>query len=205
MQTEDEDGFPPMHGLLHLELQEETVCTLQEKCQNRNSFFQVTFQSFHLDAIHIPYARGRFGNSWKRKNWVFGVLEIRDTSRRPVLRLVEKRNRETLMPLIKKHVRKHSIVVSDEWRAYSNLTQEGYQHVKVNHSVNYVDPQTAQYQSTMLCRGLGRYGVFGWLPLQTCLSAMPYRLPGPPLSMPTPCCYGRALLALQREKINNIN
>ncbi|KAL6481208.1 hypothetical protein MHYP_G00092880 [Metynnis hypsauchen] len=91
------------------------------------------------------YARGRFGNSWKRKNWVFGVLEIRDTSRRPVLRLVQKRNRETLMPLIKKHVRKHSIVVSDEWRAYSNLTREGYQHVKVNHSVNYVDPQTGYH------------------------------------------------------------
>ncbi|XP_039655589.1 uncharacterized protein LOC120558600 [Perca fluviatilis] len=88
------------------------------------------------------YARGRFGNTWRRKTWVFGMLEIRGNSRRPVLRLVKRRNKATLVPIIKKHIKPQSTVVSDEWRAYSSLSQEGYRHVKVNHSQNYVDPAT---------------------------------------------------------------
>ncbi|KAK3526150.1 hypothetical protein QTP70_016663 [Hemibagrus guttatus] len=89
------------------------------------------------------YARGRFGNTWKRKRtWVFGILEIKAASRRPILRLVKKRNKETLVPIIKKHIKRESLVVSDEWRAYTSLSQEGYKHVRVNHSQNYVDPQT---------------------------------------------------------------
>ncbi|XP_039634780.1 uncharacterized protein LOC120544944 [Perca fluviatilis] len=91
------------------------------------------------------YARGRFGNTWRRKTWVFGMLEIRGNSRRPVLRLVKRRNKATLVPIIKKHIKPQSTVVSDEWRAYSSLSQEGYRHVKVNHSQNYVDPS---YRST---------------------------------------------------------
>ncbi|XP_053371606.1 uncharacterized protein LOC128545399 isoform X2 [Clarias gariepinus] len=89
------------------------------------------------------YGRGRFGNTWKRKRtWVFGILEIKAASRRPILRLVKRRNKETLVPIIKKHVKRESLVVSDEWRAYACLSQEGYKHVRVNHSQNYVDPQT---------------------------------------------------------------
>lgn len=32
-----------------------------------------------------------------------------------------------------------SMVVSDEWRAYASLSQEGYRHMKVIHSQNNVD------------------------------------------------------------------
>lgn len=94
--------------------------------------------------INVPqYGRGRFGNTWRRKrSWVFGMLEINSASRRPILRLVKKRNKNTLLPIIKKHVKRRSLVVSDEWRAYTSLSQEGYRHVRVNHSQSYVDPQT---------------------------------------------------------------
>ena len=97
--------------------------------------------SLYLNIL-FQYARGRFGNTWRRKTWVFGMLEIRGNSRRPVLRLVKRRNKATLVPIIKKHIKPQSTVVSDEWRAYSSLSQEGYRHVKVNHSQNYVDPAT---------------------------------------------------------------
>lgn len=73
---------------------------------------------------------------------MFGILEIKAASRRPILRLVKRRNKETLVPIIKKHIKPQSLVVSDEWRAYASLSQEGYRHVWVNHSQNYVDPQT---------------------------------------------------------------
>nr|XP_055075339.1 uncharacterized protein LOC129454779 [Misgurnus anguillicaudatus] len=96
------------------------------------------------------YARGRFGNTWKRKrSWVFGILEIKSARRRPILRLVKKRNKETLVPIIKKHVKRQSLVVSDEWKAYASLSQEGYKHVRVNHSKNYVDPQTGLHTQNL--------------------------------------------------------
>ncbi|XP_056465385.1 uncharacterized protein LOC130404594 [Gadus chalcogrammus] len=96
------------------------------------------------------YGRGRFGNSWRRKRtWVFGMLQIKRSDRRPILRLVQRRNKETLVPIIKKHVKHHSLVVSDEWRAYAGLATEGYRHVRVNHSQHYVDPQTGLHTQNL--------------------------------------------------------
>ncbi|KAL3972437.1 hypothetical protein ACER0C_025786 [Sarotherodon galilaeus] len=88
------------------------------------------------------YARGRFGNAWKRKKWVFGLMGIKDKRRRLVLKLVEKRSRRHLVPLIRQHVKLGSAIISDEWRAYNNvLTNMGYRHYIVNHSRWFVDPQ----------------------------------------------------------------
>ena len=33
-----------------------------------------------------------------------------------------------------------SIIYSDAWRAYNDLSQLGYKHYAVNHSKNFVDP-----------------------------------------------------------------
>ena len=33
-------------------------------------------------------------------------------------------------------------VISDMWRAYDCLGERGYQHLRVNHSINFVDPHT---------------------------------------------------------------
>ncbi|KAL7881598.1 hypothetical protein AOLI_G00084460 [Acnodon oligacanthus] len=85
-------------------------------------FFNITFYPVHMDEIHTQvctrsenetdeskfchrrkYARGRIGNTWRRRTWVFGILEIRGVSRRPVLRLVKRRNKQTLLPIIKQH------------------------------------------------------------------------------------------------------
>ena len=45
----------------------------------------------------------------------------------------------TLIPIIKRHVAVGSIIMSDEWRAYTSLPQHGYHHQKVNHSSHFVD------------------------------------------------------------------
>ncbi|KAK0142121.1 hypothetical protein N1851_020187 [Merluccius polli] len=60
-------------------------------------------------------ARGRFGNSWR------GRESLHNSSRRPVLCLVKRRNRDALIAVIKKHVRAGTLVVHDEWRAYVEL------------------------------------------------------------------------------------
>lgn len=56
---------------------------------------------------------------WKREKWVFGMIGVRyhQGRQKPVLRLVERRSRRHLVPLIAHHVRLGSSAISDEWRA----------------------------------------------------------------------------------------
>ena len=52
---------------------------------------------------------------------------------------VEKRDAATLLPLISQHVRPGSIVLSDEWSSYNQLTAAtGNTHQTVNHSLHFV-------------------------------------------------------------------
>ena len=46
------------------------------------------------------------------------------------------------MDLITENVEPGSYIVTDEWRGYSRSTERGYVHHTVNHSRNYVDPDT---------------------------------------------------------------
>lgn len=80
------------------------------------------------------------------RKWVFGLLGVTQTSWRPILRLVKKRSRDHLIPLILKHVHPGSVIISDEWRAYKRaLSQFGYKHYTVNHSRCFVDPTTGAH------------------------------------------------------------
>ncbi|KAG0419781.1 hypothetical protein EQH57_0404 [Dictyocoela roeselum] len=51
----------------------------------------------------------------------------------------------TLLPLIKLEIRKESEIVSDLWKSYKNLDKHNYKHFTVNHSKNFVDPQTKRH------------------------------------------------------------
>ncbi|XP_055010091.1 uncharacterized protein LOC129409010 isoform X1 [Boleophthalmus pectinirostris] len=92
------------------------------------------------------YGKGRMAGGWKRKRWVFGMLGVQNNGeRKPVLRLVERRSRKHLVPIIARHVRVGSSVISDEWRAYRILPQLGYHHYTVNHSRSWVAPNTGAH------------------------------------------------------------
>ena len=55
---------------------------------------------------------------------------------------MEKRDKETLIPLIEKYVVKGSTIITDCWASYKCLKDLGYKHETVNHSENFVDPIT---------------------------------------------------------------
>ena len=86
------------------------------------------------------YNRGRVVDG----HWVF--VGIERGSGECFLVEVEKRDAATLLPLISQHVRPGSIVLSDEWSSYNQLTATtGSTHQTVNHSLHFVDPTTGTH------------------------------------------------------------
>ena len=73
------------------------------------------------------------------------MIEMRDGAAGDIfLRFVERRNRQTLDPLINQHLRPHSTVWSDQFKAYFHLKEleNVDSHLTVNHSVHFLDPET---------------------------------------------------------------
>ena len=52
---------------------------------------------------------------------------------------VDKRDRETLLHIIEKHILPGSIIISDFWKPYDILSERDFTHLKVNHSIEYVN------------------------------------------------------------------
>jgi transposase-like protein len=65
---------------------------------------------------------------------VFGGVE-RGTGRLFMVP-VEKRDKETLLAVIKHWILPGSTIYSDSWKAYDCLGKEGFEHLKVNHKVS---------------------------------------------------------------------
>ena len=62
---------------------------------------------------------------------------------------VEDRTADTLVNIIKQHIKPGTTIISDCWRAYSSLNSEGFTHLTVNHSVNFVDPDSGAHTNTI--------------------------------------------------------
>lgn len=79
--------------------------------------------------------------------WVFGGL-CRET-RTCFMVPVEKRDSETLLNIIKERIQPGSTIISDCWKAYNCLSEHGYKHLTVNHSLNFVDPSTLAHTNNI--------------------------------------------------------
>lgn len=62
--------------------------------------------------------------------------------------LAEKQNSETLLKITEKRLKWGSIVTSKCWKAYNCLSEERYQHLTANHSLNLVDPSTFPHKDS---------------------------------------------------------
>ena len=73
--------------------------------------------------------------------WIFGGICVED--QKFFCLVVPDRTKETLEAEIRKHIQPETRIISDCWKAYAFLDDESdYEHQTVNHSKNFVDPET---------------------------------------------------------------
>ncbi|MGL5706783.1 MAG: transposase [Aeromonas sp.] len=101
-------------------------------CQIDESLFR------HKPKYHV----GRYPSNEK---WVFGIADTSYTPAKVFLQLVPNRQADTLLPIISQVCRDGTIIVSDQWRAYFNIADLGFEHSTVNHSYNFVDPASLRH------------------------------------------------------------
>lgn len=106
------------------------------------------------EGIRVELDESKFG---KRKHnrghhvegvWIFGGVEITE-ARKVFLERVATRDAYTLRCIILKYVRRGSIIVTDFWRGYLGLEEFGYTHLRVNHSITFVDEESGACTNTI--------------------------------------------------------
>lgn len=79
--------------------------------------------------------------------WVFGGFE-RETGCSFMVP-VERRDVETLIPLIEEWVLPGTTIITDCWKTYDCMNKDMYTHLKVNHSINFKDPETGAHTNSI--------------------------------------------------------
>ena len=94
-----------------------------------------------IDESHFFGAKYNLGSALLRDDiWVFGEIDTK--TMRVVAEVCRDRKAETLIPIIQSTIKPNSEIWSDLWKAYGSLNNLGFTHKTVNHSENFVDPNT---------------------------------------------------------------
>ena len=112
-----------------------------------------------IDESYFPgvpkFNRGRRlgGDAWEDdEKWVFAMTE-RDSLDAIAIQVPSNRSRKNLLPHINDHCLPGSIFCSDGWKAYYKLAEhlvvDDALHYAVNHSENFVDPETGAHTQTV--------------------------------------------------------
>lgn len=80
--------------------------------------------------------------------WVVGAVE-RSPQRKIVLIPVRHRDGRTHETIVQKYIRPGTIVYTDCWRGYQNISSGDITHRTVNHTLFFVDPQTGVHTNTI--------------------------------------------------------
>ena len=121
------------------------------------------------DGITIEIDESKFGKTkhvrghkgrWNRGQWVFGVI-CRETGEFFMVP-VQDRTKKTLLKIIKERILPGTTIISDCWKSYDCLGDEGFQHLSVNHSLTFKDPITGAHTNKVKRVGRSnRIGVAG--------------------------------------------
>lgn len=90
-----------------------------------------------------------------REIWVFGLYDV--TLKKGVIRIVDDRTRNTLLPIIEQYVIPGTTIHSDQWAAYmgGSITAipviPPYIHETVNHHYNFVCPRNGTHTNNVEC------------------------------------------------------
>ena len=84
-------------------------------------------------------------------SWIFGMIDMFTGDLRIEILQDNKRDEQTLKQAIEKHIKPGTTIISDQWLGYINLSRPDhnnpnatwYNHMTVNHSQNFVDPDTS--------------------------------------------------------------
>lgn len=88
---------------------------------------------------HLPHLEYLSRSKALRDKHRVQVLGIYQRGGTVYTHIVKKADARTLEPIIRLVVEQHSVIYSDEWRAYSKLRLDGYRHESINHSAAYSD------------------------------------------------------------------
>ena len=96
-----------------------------------------------VDESHLrtrKYHTGRLTFGQREQIWVVGGIDR--TTKKAFVVHAEKRDAETLLPILRQYIRPGTTVITDGWSAYRRLSEGGeLQHRVVNHSLNFVSPE----------------------------------------------------------------
>lgn len=65
------------------------------------------------------------------------VAIVEEATRKTYFEVVPKRDKKTLVPIVKRRVASDSVIWTDEWKSYACLDSEGYIHGTVNHTKEF--------------------------------------------------------------------
>lgn len=84
-----------------------------------------------------------------KQQWVFGGV-CRET-KECFLYAVENRSADTLMPIIIENIAPGTLIISDQWKSYNGIRNcnKEYNHLTVNHSKNFIDPESGAHTNTV--------------------------------------------------------
>jgi len=113
----------------------EVCCTILEDCSGKIGGVGHIVEIDESKFGKRKYHRGKRVDGV----WVFGGID-RET-KACFFSCVEDRKADTLVKLIKDNILPGTTIISDCWKGYSSLKDQGYQHLTVNHSKEFLNPE----------------------------------------------------------------
>lgn len=90
----------------------------------------------------------------RKQVWVFGLAQRKENNKgqKCYMQIVPDREAPTLLSIVFEKCLKGSIIYSDCWSSYNKISKlNEYQHQTVNHSYNFLDPDTGTCTNLIEC------------------------------------------------------